>query len=485
MGLEKKRKKHCKGRGKGKGEEKVESSFSICDLPDAILHLIITSLPTKEAIRTSILSKRWQHLWKDISKIELEEGKPEERQQFIHFVTRLLVACNCSNLKKFSLSCNVGKDANLVNEWLCGFLNPKIEELSLQFEEIQEPLIFPNQLFTCATLTKFRLDMRHVFKLPSSIHFQCLQTLTLSNIIFPDTSSTQQLFSGCPALEVLFLTDCNWKNVQDVCIYSPLLRKIHIWENEEDILDDDDYYIDGLNVTNCCQVLIIGNNLKSFTYYGDCMNEYFLYRSTLVIDASIQVQLPPECYWDNDNTWEIASGNFTFRLLKMIPNMEKLTMSETSIMVLSRTTSLLGQLPLFCNLAELVLDPLSSIELSYAALLALLRNSPCLQVIKFKGGLSLAKDDENCIFDPLPLCFSTTLKTIEINGITGKKDELCAIKILLQAASVLDKLCIQCYWHSFDLDDNDIGLKMSKELYKQILKYPKRSMDCKIVFQYS
>ncbi|MED6194663.1 hypothetical protein PIB30_030616 [Stylosanthes scabra] len=86
-----------------------------------------------------------------------------------------------------------------------------------------------------------------------------------------------------------------------------MLRRIYIHEYEDDIWDeDDDHDIDGLNVTNCCEVLIIGNNLKSFTYNGDCMNKYFLHRSTLVTDASIEVQEPPECYLDSGNIWEIG-----------------------------------------------------------------------------------------------------------------------------------------------------------------------------------
>ncbi|XLU32526.1 hypothetical protein S245_068592 [Arachis hypogaea] len=490
--------------GREKGEGKVESSFSICDLPDAILQLIISSLPTKEAIQTSILSKRWEHLWRDISKIELKEGKPEERQQFMQFVTGLLVACNCSILEKFSLSCKVGKDASRVNEWLCSFINPKIQELCLHLEEIEEPLVFPDQLFTCATLTKFKLDMLHVLKLPSSVHFRCLRTLTLSNIILPDSSSAQQLFYGCPALEDLSLINCNLKNVRAVCIYSPLLRRIYIQENEDNMLyDEDDYEIGLLSDTIRCKVLIVGPNLKSFTYHGDGMNDFFLYYST-VIDASIQVNY----------VWYVASGDFTFRFLNMLPNVEKLSISGDSIEALSERMSF--RLPLFCNLGELDLNLGKPIKLfnGYEELLTLLRNSPCLRVLRFQvvtsfgpessllftnwknfhllnvfltiqGAVSLDKRDANCIFDPLPVCFSTTLKTIEISGITGKEEELFAIEILLQAASVLDKLCIKCYWFSFDLNDKGIGLKRSEELYKHILKYPKRSKDCEIELEYS
>ncbi|XLT37851.1 hypothetical protein HN873_069143 [Arachis hypogaea] len=145
----------------------------------------------------------------------------------------------------------------------------------------------------------------------------------------------------------------------------------------------------------------------------------------------------------------------------MLPNVEKLSVSRDSIEALSGTTSFL-KLPLFCNIAELDLNLGMPIKLfnEYEELQTLLRNSPCLRVLRFQvvtsfgpessllftnrkkfhllyvfltiqGGVSLVKDDANCKFDPFPVCFSTTLKAMEISGITGKEG-LFAIKILLQ-----------------------------------------------------
>ncbi|XXG88347.1 hypothetical protein AAC387_Pa12g0566 [Persea americana] len=43
-------------------------------LPDCILLLIVSFLPFKEAARTSVLSKRWKHIWKDSTIIDLNEN---------------------------------------------------------------------------------------------------------------------------------------------------------------------------------------------------------------------------------------------------------------------------------------------------------------------------------------------------------------------------------------------------------------------------
>jgi len=42
-----------------------ENIDSISSLPDVILQQILSSLPTNLAIRTSVLSTRWRHVWSD------------------------------------------------------------------------------------------------------------------------------------------------------------------------------------------------------------------------------------------------------------------------------------------------------------------------------------------------------------------------------------------------------------------------------------
>ncbi|MED6168718.1 hypothetical protein PIB30_014183 [Stylosanthes scabra] len=222
-------------------EKNDESGTNICDLPDPVLVLIISSLPTKEVVRTSLLSKRWRHLWKDISEIDLKEGGYEEIQLFRAFVSKLLVVFDCSNLTKFTFSCNVRENATKVNEWLCGFINPGIEELILDLKMIEKPLVFPHHLFTFARLTKFHLNMDQILNLPSSILLPSLRSLSLKKIIFPDSSSAHRLFSGCPSLEVLTLVYCNWMNVKAITISSRLLQNVVIRDCKYDDDEEDDY----------------------------------------------------------------------------------------------------------------------------------------------------------------------------------------------------------------------------------------------------
>lgn len=323
----------CQKRGtKGEGKEAEIRITTICDLPDSILHEILSRLPIKEAIRTSVLSKKWEEKWTGISIMELEEGTMETRQKFIDFVERILLACNPLHLKNLSLSFDAYNESPRVNNWLNGFLSPKMEKLRLDLERVEQPLVFPEDFFTSETLTKFQLSMQNLFNFPPSIDFQNLRILTLKHVVFPVTETTQSLFSGCPSLEELTLIDCNWMNVRAVCIDCPLLRKLIIREWKDDDEDSDSDIDEEENVENIpnveeeavmyySQIVIIGtNNLKTFSYDGDLLNDYFLCCAHSIIDAAVEVHQP--------DYYGVEVGFFVFKLLSALRNVQKLSITD-------------------------------------------------------------------------------------------------------------------------------------------------------------
>ena len=56
-----------------KGQDEGEGKDIIRKLPDSILHYILSFLPTKDAVRTSILSTKWSYLWTGMSNFDFDD----------------------------------------------------------------------------------------------------------------------------------------------------------------------------------------------------------------------------------------------------------------------------------------------------------------------------------------------------------------------------------------------------------------------------
>jgi hypothetical protein len=79
--------------------------------------------------------------------------------------------------------------------------------------------------------------------------------------------------------------------------------------------------------------------------------------------------------------------------------------------------------------------------------------------------------------DPVPACFLTHLKSIEITMFTGSVTALYAAKILLKSATVLEKMVIGFDPWKFRGRD---GLKSQHEIRQRLLSFPRGSMSCVI-----
>ncbi|KAK3432007.1 hypothetical protein EUGRSUZ_E04100 [Eucalyptus grandis] len=276
----------------------------LCDLPDALLLRILELLPMEYAVRTSVLSRRWEFLWTSIPNLLFDETEFPNQTLFMNFVERALVCRDCSSMNAFSLSCSVQSDAARINAWIAAAVRCNVQKLELQLYDIEQPYVLPCCLSRCKTLTEFDLDMPINLRIPSLVCFRSIKVLRLEQVNFVDNDCTGELFSG-PALQELRLTRCSWTALKVLKISAPNLWRLNISVCDE---------YDGRN----CQVLINGARLTRFHYCGELFCDHDISGLDLLVKAYINVDMGSQQTVD-----QIHRG---YKLLRKLSNVKKLTL---------------------------------------------------------------------------------------------------------------------------------------------------------------
>ncbi|XVF03935.1 hypothetical protein REPUB_Repub05bG0036300 [Reevesia pubescens] len=207
----------------------------ISRLPDELLCHIISFLPLKEAICTSILSTRWSMIFTLISNLIFEDcfkKRKSESYSYMNFVDRVLFYHN-GVVDKFRLKCGELIDPNKVDGWIRYALKNSVRELDLclNCKEFKMPI----WVFTCKTLVSLRLDIlskcKFTLKLPLKISLPSLKSLHLFGIQFSDDDSIQRLFSSCSVLEELIVDRCVLTKQCKFNVSSPTLKRLTIAYN--------------------------------------------------------------------------------------------------------------------------------------------------------------------------------------------------------------------------------------------------------------
>jgi hypothetical protein len=215
-------------RGPAGGQAVAFSGDRLGDLPDGLLHTIMSFLPAPQVVRTSVLSRRWRDLWRSIPCINIEESEfwttptagkwalavlrsdVHERQEtwrkLEDFTTNLLLFhINVTSLEKFRIfSCGrPGTELHRreMDRWVRRGIKycPQVLEIIIF---ASPPLPFPHMGASSCRLR--RLHLCHMYL---DNHFGDL------------------LFSRCPVLEDLDLVGCN---IDFQEIKSPTLKKLVI-----------------------------------------------------------------------------------------------------------------------------------------------------------------------------------------------------------------------------------------------------------------
>ncbi|KAK8659540.1 hypothetical protein V6N13_029740 [Hibiscus sabdariffa] len=150
---------------------RIRDRGNYCNLSDSILSHILSSLPIKDAVSTSILSTRWRHLYAYMGRIE----------QF-----RL----NLINILRISDSHVCG--------WISVALWRGVKDIDLVFGRWPSHFtMLPTALlFTSMSLVRLKLGFPYVMVVPIHVCLPCLNTLVLQSVVFEDDGSVTRLLSS-------------------------------------------------------------------------------------------------------------------------------------------------------------------------------------------------------------------------------------------------------------------------------------------------
>jgi len=254
----------------------------ISSLPDTLLFIIISLIPFKEAVRTSILSKRWLHLWKNTTNIEFNEhffvGSEFQRWDFLHFI-KLCIENHQEYpiVEKLSLTLADPDHvtSSVIIERCVDFaIQQGVKDLDLDFsspywteEDIEEPEAFfelRTNVHENKTLKSLKL-FSCSFPQNELMKFHALKEISLGWMELKN-NAIKTLLSNCKMIEILNIKKCwTWNRLDCVGVDELRLKRLIV---------DSCFFMEG-------GFLINAPNLTYFKFYGNIMYFYIEYSSHL------------------------------------------------------------------------------------------------------------------------------------------------------------------------------------------------------------
>jgi hypothetical protein len=239
-------------------------------LPEELVSNILSRLSTKEAIKTSILSKRWRFLWTTISNLDFSDDREVNRtfydqdgnfvdkskrnavylKNFKRYVNSVMLRLHpTTSIDKFSISLEKYSDVLHIEKWISSVVERNVKDLTLSLETCHNnPIDVPLDLFDSKLLESLRLDHGLHLKIPQrgfvsfpNLKFLSLEYVSISGIpaqekspCFPNLrtlclkvityegkdDSVMKLIRNCPLLEDVSIRRIVRNNVSyiDMCI---------------------------------------------------------------------------------------------------------------------------------------------------------------------------------------------------------------------------------------------------------------------------
>ncbi|XP_058089656.1 putative FBD-associated F-box protein At1g61330 isoform X2 [Magnolia sinica] len=456
-----------------------KSDDKISELPEAVLHHILSLMPMKSATRTSILSRRWRDHWKYFSSYTktLDFGEEfasvQTDEEFTTTVDLYIQQHKGNKMETFRLFFEPGNRYRSDTEkWIEFATMSGVTELDLNFRHYNEyyigfpeasvpckPFNLPHCLFNCDSLIHLNLALCD-FNCPLNFNgLQALKTLHLRRVHLT-SEMLESVVSNCLLLEELNLRECF--SLDYIKVSGPNLRlKILI-----------------VVARGSPKIEISAPNLQSFHYcgalfYGHSFANFSQLVDVILYSRGYQHKKPEHDY---------------IQILKELAHVKVLTVCNEPLKQIAISAKekyhTWEELPItFDNLQELQLLLTSTSDKSLSDLYTFFANCffpsleklfiqvQAIEAIEYFDNIAV-KETSECIFDKL--------KLIKITGIMGHRNEMRLVKFLLEKATVLEALILIGQKDSF-LQSKFTQIQPLMLLHDQLLSLPKTSLDARIV----
>uniref|UniRef100_A0A1J3I731 Putative FBD-associated F-box protein n=1 Tax=Noccaea caerulescens TaxID=107243 RepID=A0A1J3I731_NOCCA len=452
-------------RAKRSGDRIGDDVDRLSDLPDNLLCHVLLNIPTKDVVKSSVLSKRWRDLWRDVPGLDLGFGDFPDYNEFVSFVDRFL-GFNCeSRLQKlkFEDRCLELKyewdEPHVANvtRWINVVLKRKVQHVHVLEStwDVDKEVEIPSTVYTCESLVSLKLrDV--ILPDPESVSLPCVKVIHLDEVKFANDQALERLISGCSVLESLTIN----RNVHDnvkvlrVCSKS-LLSFTHVGQCEENINDED-------------LVVAVDAPRLEYMWLSDHETDSFIISnlgSLVKLHMDVTFNLSSQKRFDPN---DLQKRNVIRKFLVGISSVKDMDIASETLEAIYNY-SRCERVPLLRNLSSL---RAYFSDYRWEMLPVFLESCPNLKSLSL--GFSKSPGEQPSSILPGHHCFLPTLEYVKIGKpmIDDEEAETKLVSYFLEKSTVLKKLTLFL---------NPDRKKEAPVILKKLLTIPRLSTSCQVV----
>jgi hypothetical protein len=317
----------------------------ISNLPDSLIYHILSLLPTKQAVATSILSRTWKPFWTQLPTLDLKDQPTNPPNTFTYSMHRILALHRAPVLRNFSLKWYTPCDSFDLDTWIHIAIERNVQQLKLEiylnaeYEDDEdgsvsvdfnfgndvnviyygELFFLPRRLYSSKTLVVMELTGGILLNPIYSCEFPSLKILCLHRIYYEYDDSLSRFLSCCPILEDLSILRNGTGGLTELKISLAKLKRLYIEFKPFRFEPSPGYKLE-----------INTPALEYFRFEGYLRNIIFFEKPAHLVEAHVKIssELNRNEDWLDDwiSEYKMYYGDWVFKLLRTLNNAKFLSL---------------------------------------------------------------------------------------------------------------------------------------------------------------